>query len=297
MKKVLIVLIAVLMGIRMHAQNGVYCKPLMHAAVVEANYSGDIVIPQTVEISGSIYIVTSIDDYAFRGCKGVTSISIPNTVTSFGAYAMAGCSYKEIFIPYRVMDIGTGSLYTETLENIVVSEDNQYYVSVDGVLYNKEKTIMYQYPIAKSSVDFIVPEGVRRFVSSSIPTLNAQVLDLPTTFEWLGDWNLMQTPNLSKIIIRSSVIPWCHNSLNKSLCENCTLYVPDDMVEDYKNHEEWGSFKNIKPLSEASSVSAPSGTRAKEKGIYGPSGAKRAKMEKGVNIVVKSDGSATKIIK
>ena len=118
-----------------------------------------------------------------------------------------------------------------------------------------------------------------------------------TTFEWLGDWNLMQTPNLSKIIIRSSVIPWCHNSLNKSLCENCTLYVPDDMVEDYKNHEEWGSFKNIKPLSEASSVSAPSGTRAKEKGIYGPSGAKRAKMEKGVNIVVKSDGSATKIIK
>lgn len=297
MKKVFIVLMMALIGVQAYAQNSVYCKPLMHATVAEANYSGDIVIPQTVEISGSTYIVTNIDDYAFRGCKGVTSISIPNTVTSFGAYAMAGCSYKEIFIPYRVMDIGIGSLYTETLENIVVSEDNQYYVSVDGVLYNKEKTIMYQYPIAKSSVDFIVPEGVRRFVSSSIPTLNAQVLDLPTTFEWLNDWNLIQTPNLSKIIIRSSVIPWCHNSLNKSLCENCTLYVPDDMVEDYKNHENWGSFKDIRPLSEASSISAPLFVRAKEKGVYSLSGTKRNEMEKGVNIVVKSDGSATKIIK
>lgn len=288
-----------LLSLDTNAQTGdnLNYKQKMEVAVTEGSYFGDIVIPQTVQIGGQYYTVTEIADYAFRGCKDVTSISIPLSVTTFGMFAMAGCSYKEISLHYRVKNVGIHSLYCDSLECVVVSEDNEWYRSVDGALYDKDVSILHQFPFAKVLDNYVVPEGVKRFNSGAIEKLKAKVLELPTTFEWLGDWNLMQTPNLSKIIIRSSVIPWCHNSLNKSLCENCILYVPDDMVEDYKNHEEWGSFKNIRPLSEASRVSAPSSVRSKEKGIYGLSGAKRAEMEKGVNIVVKSDGSAAKIIK
>lgn len=297
MKKVFIIMMMALMRVGAYAQNGVYCKPLMHAAVSEANYSGDIVIPQTVEISGNTYIVTSISDYAFRGCKEVTSINIPNTVTSFGAYAMAGCSYKEIILPNRVMDIGIGSLHTETLENIIVSEDNTYFTSEDGILYNKEKTILYQYPCAKKTDICVIPEGVRKFVSSSFSGLQAQELDLPSTLEWLADWNLMQTPNLVKLIVRSKKTPWCHNSFNKTLCENCILFVPDDVIEDYKNHEDWGSFKDIRPLSEASSVSSPSANKARIKAVYGLNGSRKESVTKGINIVVKEGGKSSKIIK
>ena len=290
-------LMMALMGAKVYSQNSVYCKPLMHAAVSEANYSGDIVIPQTVEISGDTYIVTAIADYAFRGCKDVTSINIPNTVTSFGAYAMAGCSYKEIILPYRVMDVGIGSLHTETLENIIVSEDNNYFTSDDGVLYNKEKTILYQYPCAKKADVCVIPEGVRKFVSSSFSGLQAQELDLPSTLEWLADWNLMKTPNLVKFIVRSKKTPWCHNSFNKNLCENCILFVPDDVIEDYRNHEDWGSFKNIRPLSEASSVSAPSANKARVKAVYGMNGNRKEGLTKGLNIIVKEGEKTTKFIK
>ena len=297
MKKVLIFMVVALMGAKAYSQNSVFCKPLMHATVSEANYSGDIVIPQTIEIGGSTYIVTAIADYAFRGCKDVTSISIPNTVTSFGSYSMAGCSYKEIILPYRVMDIAIGSLNTETLENIVVSEDNNYFTSDDGVLYNKEKTILYQYPCAKKTDVCVIPEGVRRFVSSSFARLQARELDLPSTLEWLADWNLMQTPNLVKLIVRSKKTPWCHNSFNKTLCENCILFVPDDVIEDYKNHEDWGSFKDIRPLSEASYISSPSSTKARIKAVYGLNGNKKGCVTKGLNIVVKEGENTTKLIK
>src|SRR5665647_87381 len=43
----------------------------------------------TIKLPNSI---TSIGDYAFGGCSGLTSITLPNSVTSIGTYAFAECS-------------------------------------------------------------------------------------------------------------------------------------------------------------------------------------------------------------
>lgn len=56
-------------------------------------YSGDLVIPETVKISstGITYRVTAIGDDSFHGCTDLTSIAIPNSVTSIGSDAFAWC--------------------------------------------------------------------------------------------------------------------------------------------------------------------------------------------------------------
>ena len=54
-------------------------------------YSGNVVIPSSVTYSGNTYAVTSIDYCAFRSCRGLTSITIPNSVTSIGDYAFSSC--------------------------------------------------------------------------------------------------------------------------------------------------------------------------------------------------------------
>ena len=65
------------------------------AAVIaksRGRYSGEMVIPESVEFNGTTYSVTSIGDNAFRGCLGLTSVNIPNSVKSIEKFALAGCS-------------------------------------------------------------------------------------------------------------------------------------------------------------------------------------------------------------
>ena len=55
------------------------------------SYSGEITIPTEVNYNGVNYRVTEIGEYAFKGCSGLTSIEIPNSITSIGVNAFYCC--------------------------------------------------------------------------------------------------------------------------------------------------------------------------------------------------------------
>ncbi|MCI6195767.1 MAG: leucine-rich repeat domain-containing protein [Prevotella sp.] len=91
-------------------------------------YSGDIVIPESITYENSKYSVTSIGDFAFSYCYGLTSVTITNSVTSIAEGTFSGCSsLTSVNIPNSVTSIAEGafpgcrSLTSITIPNSVTS--------------------------------------------------------------------------------------------------------------------------------------------------------------------------------
>lgn len=99
---------------------GIYTfKYVNYGATITAcdtSASGDIVIPTT--LGG--YPVKAIDDYAFRNCENITSMTIPDGVTKIGEGAFFNCpSITSIVIPDSVIEFGIGAFaHCNSLENI-----------------------------------------------------------------------------------------------------------------------------------------------------------------------------------
>ena len=76
----------------------------------EGKYSGDIIIPEKVKGNDGVeYVVASLGASCFEGCTGLTSITIPSSVTSLGDYCFPGCSgLTSITIPSSVTSLGDG---------------------------------------------------------------------------------------------------------------------------------------------------------------------------------------------
>ena len=77
---------------------------------------------------------------AFDECPSLASITIPNSITSIGNRAFDGCS---------------------GLTELNVESDNTSYISEDGVLFNKEKTILIRYPRGKQDLLYTIPDDVK----------------------------------------------------------------------------------------------------------------------------------------
>jgi len=147
---------------------------------VDTSASGAVIIPST--LGG--YPVTSIWVDAFFGCSKVTSITVPKNITSIGNYAFGGCS---------------------SLTAISVVADNPNYSSDGGVLFNKAKTTLLQYPGGKSGA-YTIPSSITsigNYAFSSCELLTSVII--PNSVKTIGLMAFLFCPSLTSVTIPSNV--------------------------------------------------------------------------------------------
>lgn len=71
--------------------------------------SGEVTIPETVEIDGQTCTVTTVANSGFTGCTEITDINLPSTLTTIGASAFYQCKFKNIELPEGLETIGDGA--------------------------------------------------------------------------------------------------------------------------------------------------------------------------------------------
>jgi Fibronectin type III domain. len=176
-----------------------------------ADYSGydDILFYRNSNIKSVIIenSVTSVGDSAFEYCTNLTSVKIPNSVTSIGDYAFDGCtSLTSVTIPNSVTSIGLGAFSDCTsLTSIEVSDNNKNYASVDGVLFNKDKSELITYPAGKADSEYVIPNSVTN----------------------IGDFAFYGCTSLTIVTIPNSVI-----SILLGTFDDCTSLTSIDVEKD-----------------------------------------------------------------
>ena len=162
-----------------------------------------VVIPDYFEEGGVRYHVTDKDerevsvtantDSSNYAAYTVTSLTIPKEVTHGG-------------VTYTVRSIERPDLWGTTLQSVTVASDNAYLSSQDGVIFNKDKTVLLWYPCGKPGTSYTVPSGVTRLEENSFRNIDALTsVTLPNGLKTIKNYVFCGCPNLATLNLPSSL--------------------------------------------------------------------------------------------
>ena len=188
---------------------------------------------KTVVITGG----SNIDDYAFYCCRSLTSIVLPDSVTSIGEHAFMWCSsLTNVTIPDSVTSIGYSAFYDcssltsvtipdsvtsmdhvfyvcSSLMNITVSSNNQNYASIDGVLFNKAITDLFSYPCGKTGA-YTIPNSVTNIDDHAFYDCSSLTsIVIPDSVTSIGRFSFSFCSNLTSIQFTGTTAQW--NAISK----------------------------------------------------------------------------------
>ena len=205
-----------------------------------------------------------LGDYAFYGCSGLTSLTIPSGVTKIGCYALSSC-------------IGLTSL---TLPSSVTEIGEHAFLNCRGL------------------TNFTIPSGVTKIGAGAFFCCYGLIsLTIPSSVTAIGSQAFNACSELTSIYAYMEKLPETGSNLFLGCDEKkCTVYVPKGTGDAYFRSAEFGYFYNIVEFDATGIDKVATSANAKEVSRYSANGQRLSAPAKGLNIVKYSDGSVKKVV-
>ena len=224
------------------------------------NYAGDVVIPESVVYEGNTYPVTGIASSAFSECPALTSVTVPNGVTTIEESAFKQC--------VRLTSITLGSS-VESVETFAFSGCNNL------------KSLTFHCPVVNGEwfpqqvKEVVIGSEVQSFVERSFG----------------GYGGLANVYLLQEQPYEIAIQVFSRNTYDLGI-----LHVPVGTKELYKQTAGWNRFVNIEEDAPTGINAAHCVKAAEEAARYTMDGRHLSKPQPGVNIVRMTDGTTKKVI-
>ena len=211
------------------------------------------------------FIYTSNDklgDYFFFDCSGLTSLTLPSSVTKIGCYALSNC-------------IGLTSL---TLPSSVTEIGEHAFLNCRGL------------------TNFTIPSGVTKIGAGAFFCCYGLIsLTIPSSVTAIGSQAFNACSGLTSIYAYMEKLPETGSNLFLGCdAKNCTVYVPKGTGDAYF-WSSFGYFDKIVEFDAAGIDKVTTSTDVEEVSRYYLNGQRLVGPTKGLNIVKYSDGSVKKV--
>ena len=183
----------------------------------------NVIIPDSVK---------AIGERSFYFAQNLTSVNIPTSVTTVGYYAFNGTGLTNVYIPHSVSTIGDSAFGDCTsLTAITVDISNANYSSQDGVLFNKDKKVLIQYPAGNTSSSYKVPSTVNTIADKAFNNCsNLESVTIQSSVNTIGQYAFYGCAGLKSLSIPNSVTDIEYGAFN-----NCTglesVSLPDSLTK------------------------------------------------------------------
>lgn len=193
------------------------------------------------------FIPSSMKDIdGFTACSSLKSINLPEGLETIGIQAFCDCdSLKTVIIPSSVNSIGFGAFeWCDSLTEIKVKSNNAYFTDINGVLYNKDKTKIIQYPKAKTQTSYIIPSSVTTVGRDAFEECeNLKSIILPEKLTSIEE-SAFSSSGIKTIEIPAGVTTISRSAFNSSFIESIVL--PNNIVKI--DEMAFRNCKNLKKI-------------------------------------------------
>ena len=174
-------------------------------------------------------------DFTFRDCSGLTSVSIPNSVTSIGDYAFSGCSnLTAVSIPNSVTSIGESafrdcsSLTEVIIPNYVTTINDDTFRGCSGL------------------TSVTIPNSVTSIWYNAFDGANLFEIVIPASVNKIADLAFARNMNLKKVVSLNTTPPEIDiDTFDYEVVDIATLHVQKDYLDYYLLDSVWKQFANI----------------------------------------------------